>query len=561
MEFGLIQLVQVLGALAFFIFGMKVMSEGIQLAAGSQLRNILRTMTKNRYMGVFTGFLTTAAVQSSSATTVMTVSFVNAGLISLVESAGIMMGANIGTTITGWLVSILGFKVKLHFFSLPLMAIGVPMLFSKGKYKHWGEFIIGFSILFLGLSFLKDSVPDLKNNPEVLEFLARFSNWGIFSRLIFVLVGAVLTILVQSSSAAMTLTLTMCLNGWLPFEIGAAMILGENIGTTITAELASLVGNTEAKRSARIHSLFNLIGVSWMLIAMPFVLDALSYFLQNVLGLADPYSTAASVPIAISAFHTTFNLLNVFILIWFVPALVDVARRTVKSGDEDSDFKNQIEYFNNIIKTPELSILELQKGIAKYGEITSRMLEFIEELAMSVNEKEQNELLKRIEKYEEITDRMEIEMTDYITKMSSFESSNATSVRMRSLLSICNDLERIGDAIYQMSKNVEKKISKKRWFNEDQRDQLSRLIQVVRKGFDIMVHNLSDFNKIDLEPAITIRKEIGKLCKNMRKENTRKLVDPDYNHKTAMLYMDLFAQLESIGEHQLAITEAAKGEV
>lgn len=561
MNFGLFQILQVLGALAFFIFGMKVMSEGIQLAAGSQLRNILRTMTRNRYTGVLTGFITTAAVQSSSATTVMTVSFVNAGLISLVESAGIMMGANIGTTVTGWLVSILGFKIKLHFFSLPLMAVGVPMLFSRGRYKHWGEFLIGFAILFLGLSFLKDSVPDLKGNPEVLEFLSRFTNWGILSRMFFVMVGAVLTILVQSSSAAMTLTLTMCLNGWLPFEIGAAMILGENIGTTITAEIASLVGNTEAKRSARIHSMFNIIGVTWMLFLMPFILKGLSYFMQGYMGLDDPFTSPLSMPIAISAFHTTFNSLNVLMLIWFVPFLVRVARRTVRSSDDDSEFKSQLEYFNNIVKTPELSILEVQKGIAKYAEITSRMLEFIEELAMSVDEKEQKDLLKRIEKYENITDRMEIEMTNYITKMSVYESSSATSVRMRSLLSICNDLERIGDAIYQMSKNVEKKINKKRWFNSDQRKKLSDLIQLVREGFKIMQSNLDDFKKVDISDALEIRKKVSKLSKTMRKENTKQLMDKDYNHKTAMLYMDLFAQLESISDHQVAITQAAVGEI
>ena len=230
MEFGLFDLLKVAGALAFFIYGMKVMSEGIQKAAGSQLRNILRTMTQNRFLGVFTGFLTTAVVQSSSATTVMTVSFVNAGLISLVESAGIMMGANIGTTITGWLVSFLGFKIKLHYLSLPLLAFGLPMSFNaRSKVKAWGEFIIGFSLLFMGLSFLKDQVPDIRSNPEVLEWLSGFTDWGILSRLFFVLVGTLLTIVVQSSSAAMALTLTMCLNGWLPFDVGAAMVLGENM--------------------------------------------------------------------------------------------------------------------------------------------------------------------------------------------------------------------------------------------------------------------------------------------------------------------------------------------
>ncbi|MDA7502202.1 Na/Pi symporter, partial [Chitinophagales bacterium] len=233
-------IVSVLGALAFFIYGMKMMSEGIQRAAGSQLRNILRTMTQNRFLGVFTGFLTTAIVQSSSATTVMTVSFVNAGLLTLLESAGIMMGANIGTTVTGWIISLLGFKMSLGAYSLPLFALGVPMLFSsKGKLRHWGEFVIGFAILFMGLSLLKDAVPNLKENAEAFEFIKSFSQYGFFSRLGFVMIGALVTVIVQSSSAAMAITLTLVYKGWLPIDVAAAMVLGENIGTTITAEIAS----------------------------------------------------------------------------------------------------------------------------------------------------------------------------------------------------------------------------------------------------------------------------------------------------------------------------------
>jgi len=267
MNFGVWEGLQIIGSLAFFVYGMKLMSDGIQRAAGSQLRNILRTMTKNRYLGVFTGFLITALVQSSSATTVMTVSFVNAGLLTLVESAGVMMGANIGTTITGWLISVLGFKIKLSAYSIPLFALGVPLLFTnRGRLRYWGQFVIGFAILFLGLSYLKDSVPDLKGNAEALEWLQGFANYGFLSRVFFVFIGAVVTVVVQSSSAAMAITLTLVYTGWLPLDIAAAMILGENIGTTITAEIASLVGNVNAKRSARIHCMFNIIGVTWMVI-------------------------------------------------------------------------------------------------------------------------------------------------------------------------------------------------------------------------------------------------------------------------------------------------------
>jgi phosphate:Na+ symporter len=563
MDFGFFQLLEVLGALAFFIYGMKIMSEGIQLAAGSQLRNILRTMTRNRYLGVLTGFLTTAAVQSSSATTVMTVSFVNAGLITLVESAGIMMGANVGTTITGWLVSFLGFKIKLHILSLPLLAVGLPMTFiTRGNIKHWGEFIIGFALLFMGLSFLKDSVPDINSTPEVLEFLGRFTEWGFLSRVFFVFVGALLTVIVQSSSASMTLTLTMCLNGWLPLDIGAAMVLGENIGTTITAELASLVGNTEAKRSARIHSIFNIIGVSWMILAMPFVLQGIANLLQGQFGMSDPYTSAESMPITVSAFHTAFNVLNVGILIWFVPWLVKLARNTVKEKEEDTEFKNQIEYFNNVIKTPELSVLEVQKGIAKFGEITSRMLDFTTGLIKSVDQREQSDLLDRIEKYEEITDRLDEEMMGYIMRLDQKETSDTTAIRLRAIMNICHDLETIGDLFYQISKNFEKKITKKRWFTPEQRNQLLELAAWLEKGFDTMIKNLNspEFHHIDKQKAIDLHKQTVSHAKSMKKLNFKRMSDADYNKKTAVLYSDLYNAMARIADYQLQITLSIVGE-
>ena len=275
MEFGIYELLRLIGALGFFIYGMKVMSDGIQKAGGSKMRQILGGMTSNRYFGVMTGFLITAIVQSSSATTVMTVSFVNAGLLTLVESAGVMMGANIGTTITAWVISILGFKVKMSAIALPIIAFGMPMMFArKTKTKNWGEFLVGFALLFIGLAELKDAVPDVKNNPEVLNFLAGFADPSFLSRLMFVGVGTLLTIVVQSSSAAMALTLVLCNTGVIPFEVAAAMVLGENIGTTITAELASMVGNVHAKRSARIHSMFNIVGVSWAVLLISFTIAA-----------------------------------------------------------------------------------------------------------------------------------------------------------------------------------------------------------------------------------------------------------------------------------------------
>lgn len=562
MEFGFWDMIQILGALAFFVYGMKIMSDGIQRAAGSQLRNILRSMTKNRFLGVFTGFLITALLQSSSATTVMTVSFVNAGLLSLVESAGVMMGANIGTTITGWLVSILGFKVKLAHYSIPLFAIAVPMVFAgKGKMKYWGEFMIGFAILFLGLSYLKGAVPDLKGNPEVLDFLAGFTGWGIGSRIIFVLIGALVTVIVQSSSAAMAITLTMCAQGWLPFDVAAAMILGENIGTTITAELASLVGNTHAKRSARIHSMFNIIGVTWMVILLPFFLPILATFTQNM-GMGDPYS-AAGMPIGLSAFHTAFNLVNVILLLGFVPLLVKVAIWSVPMSADEDESEGKLRFISSGIRTPELATIELQKEVGHFGEITARMSGYAKTLINSTDPKEQKKMLKKLKKYEKITDRLEIEITEYMTKLSNQQITPKTGLRLRSILNICNDLERIGDIYFQISKAIERKIEEKDYFLPEQRENINKMIDTVDHAFAIMVNNLNtpSYDNVTKDEAKAAEVAINQMRDKLREENNRKIGSENYNSKTAMVYNNLFSSLEKVGDHIINVTEAVVGEI
>ena len=327
----------IIGALGFFIYGMKVMSDGIQKVAGSKMRNILSSMTSNRFLGVTTGFLITALLQSSSATTVMTVSFVNAGLLSLVESIGVIMGANIGTTITAWLISILGFKIKISAIALPIIAVGFPLMFSKkSNIKAWAEVLIGFALLFMGLDELKHAVPDLKQNPGFLSFLADYADKGFISTIIFIGVGTILTLVVQSSSAAMALTLVMCFEGYIPFQLAAAMVLGENIGTTITANLAALVANVHAKRAARAHFIFNVFGVIWMVIAFPFVIELIDKYMTIYMGMSplNPEDKSATVPLGLSIFHTTFNIVNVLLLVGFVPFMAKTATRLVKSKGE-----------------------------------------------------------------------------------------------------------------------------------------------------------------------------------------------------------------------------------
>jgi phosphate:Na+ symporter len=570
MNFGFFSVIQIIGSLAFFIYGMKMMSDGIQRAAGAQLRNILRQMTKNRYLGVLTGFLITALVQSSSATTVMTVSFVNAGLLSLVESAGVMMGANIGTTITAWIISILGFKVKLSAYSYPLFAIGIPLILAKsGKLKYWGEFIVGFAILFLGLSALKGSMPDLEGNSQILSWIKDVNNYGIFSRILFVFIGAMVTVLVQSSSAAMAITLTLVYTGWLPLDVAAAMVLGENIGTTITAELASLVGNANAKRSARIHSMFNIIGVIWMVISLPWIIEYISIFVDNYTNIFEGHvEVDASIDTVnrlktykLAAFHTVFNLLNVVFLLPFVPWLVKVATWSVK--DKDSDDDHSLKFISTSSLTPELATVELQKEAGHFGEIASSMSGFFKELINTTNDKKIKKMLKKIKKYEKITDRMEIEITEYVTKLSNKEITPDTSANLRGILHITNDLERIGDLYFQMSKIIENKIESKIYFLPEQRSSINEMIEAVEEAFVIMTNNLntSNYGNIDKTNALDAEKKINKIRHKLRKENIAKLGSKEYNVNAAMVYNNLFSLLERVGDHIVNITEAAVGEI
>ena len=558
MEYGIVNFLELLGALGFFIYGMKIMSEGIQKAAGNRLRQILSAMTKNRFFGVFTGFMVTGLVQSSSATTVMTVSFVNAGLLSLVESAGVMMGANIGTTVTGWLVSYFGFKFKIAAIALPIIAFGMPMMFSKrSTIKSWGEFLIGFALLFMGLNELKDAVPNLKENPEVLSFLANYTDLGILTTLLFIFIGALLTIIIQSSSAAMTLTFVMCYNGWIAFDVAACMVLGENIGTTITAELASLVGNVHAKRSARIHSMFNIVGVSWMILALPFALEVITWFSTEIMGNTSPYESSEAIPFALSYFHTAFNLTNVLLLIWFVPQLTQLAIKTVPSrGDTDEIF--HLEYIGSgLMGTPELSILEAKKEVAKFGKLARKLAGFVPNLLTEVDKKDFSKLLARIKKYEEITDRMEAEIADYLGKASEGKLSEASSSRIRSMLSIINDLERIGDICYQMSVMIERKSKNNIWFTPDQRQNIMDMFLLADNALDHMVKTLQERPPHEfLNTAKDLEKAINKKRNQLRKEHLINIEKGEYTFQSGIIYNDLFSSLEKIGDHVINVSEA-----
>ncbi|MGL1887223.1 MAG: Na/Pi cotransporter family protein [Reichenbachiella sp.] len=557
MEYGLYDVLKLIGALGFFIYGMKVMSESIQKVAGDKLRNVMSIITSNRVSGVFTGFLTTAIIQSSSATTVMVVSFVNAGLLKLRQAIGVIMGANIGTTVTAVLILFLGFsKFSVSHYTLPIIAFGFPLLFAKkAELKYWGEFMIGFALLFMGLSALKGSVPDLRGNPEILEWIVSLNDLGFGAIIIAVLIGTVLTVVVQSSSAAMAITLIMCDNGWIPFDIAAAIVLGENIGTTITANLAALVGNVHARRAARAHLLFNVLGVVWMLLIFGFYISMIDSIMVSF-GQGSPLNETGAVKWGLTYFHISFNIINTFLMIWFIPQIEKVVIKMVKSKeDEEDDY--HLEYIStNLMSTPELSLLEARKEVVQFGKLVRKMHNFSIELIESDNEKKVEKLLKKISKYEERTDALEVEIDDYLVKVAEDRLSASSSAEIRAILSITSDLERVADIIYRMSRDASKKVKQKVEFTAKQLEHLKALYTLVGESIDIMQENLKkNLPEVTIDDAREIENAINAKTKELNKGHLKKIESKDYDIKTGIAYRDLIFSFEKVGDHVINVTE------
>lgn len=561
MGFSFINLFTLLGAVGLFLYGMRVMSSGIQKVAGSRLRDILSAMTSNKFKGVFTGLTTTSLIQSSSAVTVMVVSFVNAGLITLTESISIIMGANIGTTVTAWLVSILGFKISITSFALPLIALGFPMLFSsKSRLRSMGEVLIGFSLLFLGIQILKDSFPDLRANPELLEFVSDYTNMGLLSLLIFILIGTVTTIILQSSSAAMAITIVMANYGWIPFEWAAAMILGENIGTTLTANVAAIVGNVYAKRAALSHFLINMFGVVWVsIIYFPF-LSFITYLTVLFYGIdpSDP-STTEAIPIGLSLFHSVFNILNVLILIGFTNQIARLATRMVPARGPE-EFK--LEHIgSNFFSTPELSIIEAKKEILKFADITNRMSEFIRILINGTNIKNRYKLISKVEKYEKATDRIEREVSEFLTKTSEGNLSEKSSKEIRRLLSISTDLEVIADIYYHMAILLERSMVEGITFNELQMKNLNSIFDILDEASEIMKRNLkNEFENVSIEEALQKERELDSKRNELRRNQVSSIEEGSYNLQSGLVYSEMISSCEKVGDHMYKVSEALVGE-
>ncbi len=565
MKFGIFEFLSLIGALGLFIYGMKVMSDSIQKVAGSKLREILGAMTSNRYFGIFTGLLITVLVQSSSATTVMVVSFVNAGLITLVESIGVIMGANIGTTVTGWLISELGLgKFSMSALCLPIIAIGFPMMFARGeKIKLWGEVLIGFAILFLGLAFMKDAVSGLSENTDALQFIQRFDYGGqnflgkFGLSVLFVVIGTILTIVVQSSSAAMALTLVMCNEGWIPFPLAAAIILGENIGTTVTANLAAFIANVHAKRAARAHFIFNVVGVSWMLLSFPFFLQGIRQASVAIWDM-DPFVTATAIPKALALFHTSFNILNVLLMIGFVGLIAKIVVRMVPSrGMEDEVFN--LDYIGSgLMATPELSIVEAKKELTKFGDLMRKAFKYVPQLVVEMDEKKLVKIHEQLAKYEDISDRMEIEIATYLSKASQGELSSDASKRVRDMLEVANYLERIGDIYLEISRNLQSRKEKKAYFTQDMRDNINEMALQIGKALDLMVKNLESLtdSKLDKAGAEQAEHDINQTYKRLREEYIKKVEKGKVRVQSGVYYIDMLSEMERVGDHVASITES-----
>ncbi len=599
MDYTFFNFLELVGSLGLFLYGMKIMSEGLQKIAGEQLRGILAAMTRNRVMGVFTGILITALIQSSSATTVMVVSFVNAGLLNLAQSIGVIMGANVGTTVTAWMISLFGFgKFSISIVSIPLLGIGLPLIFSaKSKRKSLGEFIFGFAFLFLGLDLLKSSMPDLQNNPEVLAFVSGFSDLGFLSTLIFLVIGTVLTVIVQSSSATVAITLIMCSRGWIGFESAAAMIMGENIGTTITANLAALSANVSAKRAAFAHLMFNILGVIWMLFIFKFFVNMVSGLTETFWG-TDPrgmeawvstlpanefnaitsakaselsadlvakqgvyQSYEAVTSYGLSLYHTMFNVSNVLIMIWFVNLYERICKFIIKPKAEDADEEFQLQFITTgMLSTAELSILQAEKEVEVYARRTRKMFKLVQKLAFAEDEVKFVKLFSRIEKYEDISDRMEIEIGSYLNRVAEGRLSNQSKERIRSILRDVTEIESIADSCHNMARHYKRKIEAKAVFTVELQDNLRLMWKELEKAYDKMQEVLEkqEVSDSDMTDSIKYENRINELRNMLKRKNIDDINENLYDYKTGVFYTDLITECEHMGDYIINVVQSVE---
>lgn len=604
MNYSILDFLGLLGAVGLFLYGMKVMSEGLQKAAGDRLRNILGAMTRNRFTGTVTGFFITALIQSSSASTVMVVSFVNAGLMTLAQSMAVIMGANVGTTFTAWIIALFGFKVDISAFALPLIGLAVPLLFSKkSKTKSIGEFTIGFAFLFMGLDMISKYVPDLQSNPEMFAFLQRYASMGFGSVLIFCLVGVVVTMIIQSSAAMFAITLIMCSKGWITFDLACALVLGSNIGTTVTPLLASMSGNVAAKRTAMGHLLFNLLGTLWTLaVFFPFV-DLNSWITEEI-GQGDPaglYNYVSnlqatdpgmynqvmaaglptddgvvlhhrsviaqmqvSVSFGLSIFHTVFNLINLSIMIWLTNVYVKIVELLVPAKHTGDD-EFQLKFISaGILSASELNISQAEKEMHVFAERVGRMLPMARDLVHTkAGSDDFNRTYSRLEKYEEISDRMELEIANYLNRCAEGRLSNESKRRLTAMLSIDSEIESIADAMLGVGKILLRKQESGVHFNDEIYSNIDLMFGYVEKSVGGMLKVLSNLENVDEHDIIACynrEREINNLRNQLRTANVANINGRHYEYQSGIYYMDIISTLEKAGDFIINVVDTIRDE-
>ena len=587
MNYTIIDFISLLGAVCLFLYGMKVMSEGLQKVAGDRLRNILGIMTKNRVMGVITGIIITALIQSSSASTVMVVSFVNAGLMSLAQSMAVIFGANVGTTVTTWIISAFSFEVNISDYSILLLAIGVPMLFmKKSTYKSLGEFIIGFVFLFMGLDLISQYVPDLKSNPEMLQFLSKYTSPGYGSVLVFFFVGIILTMVVQSSAATFAITLIMCSQGWISFTLGCAIILGGNIGTTITPILAALSGNLAAKRTAMGHVLFNVLGsIIVLCIFHPFMnlVADISYWCCGInpldidaamdakmanSTLLDPAGgltskAQAAVAFGLAMFPTVFNACNLLVMIWFTKQYVQIVCWIMPAKHKDEEEEFSLKYINHgLLQASELNITQAQKEIEVYGQRVGRMLGMAEEIVhLKSDDSKYSEVYSRLEKYEDISDKMEIEIGNYLNKVSEGRLSPNGKMRIAGMLRIISEIESIADCCFNVAKTTQRKLQNSVKFPENIEKEVDHMFSLVDKAMENMLQILKEMESPDeskIIKAYNIEREINNYRNQLRDTNIANINDHQYDFQDGIFFMDLIGEAEKMGDQIINVVEGVK---
>ena len=559
----LLMILKMIGCLALLMFGMKTMSEGLQKLTGGSLRAILGTMTQHRVGGLLTGTFVTAAVQSSTATTVMTVSFVNAGLLTLTQAIPVIMGANIGTTATAWLMSIFGFQFNMSSFVWPFFGLGIVLTYiRKNSVKSLGEFVFGFSFMFLGLTTLRENAiaMDLSHNQTIINFFASTGSWGIWSTLLFLLLGGILTMGVQSSAAIMAITLILCSSGVLPIYQGIALVMGENIGTTVTSNLAALSASTQARRAALAHMLFNVFGVVWVLVIFnPFV-NLVCHFVgfdPNFVPQTQEEIAQASVRVtyALSGFHTAFNICNVLFLIWFIKPMEKLICTIIKENNDSEEFG--IKYISaGLMGTAELSLFEARKEINLFVERTQEMFRMVPELLKIKDGEEFNKLFARIEKYENISDKLEVEIANYLNQVSEGRLSRESKITLQSMMKEISEIESIGDACYNMSRAIKRKFESEDDFTEEQYKRIENMMKFCDKALTQMVNVVENVPKTNVKNTMKLEIEINELRKTLKEKNVADINAQRYSYQMGVHYMDIVNDCEKLGDYVVNVVEA-----